>query len=174
MMRLVLLAAVLGLSGCLFNDCSFDVETLNGSGVLQAEAGAVGDTLTVAFVDTYSPSLDVFVRAGLDANPSPSEDGTVRLGFDSEAFVFQGADPPQFELVTVGDTVYVYVAGTLDPSIFSQACSPPEERIRLDVTFASAPPAVRAIRTVRLTPEDLPRAAARALRPSDAHRPITV
>ena len=174
MTRLALLAAVLGLSGCLFNDCSFDTETLDGSGVLQAEVGAVGDTLTLAFVDAGDPGFDVYVRAGLEANPAPTEDGTVRLGFGSEAFVYQGARPPQFELAAVGDTVYVYVSGSLDPSVFRRVCSPPLERVRLDVTFAAAPPAVRAIRTVRLGAEDVAPAAAGALRQRDAHRTTTV
>ncbi len=174
MTRLALLAAVLGLSGCLFDDCSFDTETLDGSGVLQAEAGAAGDTLTLAFVDAGDPGFDVYVRAGLESNPTPTEDGTVRLGFDSEAFVYQGAQRPQFELVAVGGTVYVYVAGSLDPSIFSRVCSPPLEQVRLDVTFAAAPSAVRAIRTVRLRAEDLSPVAAGALRQRDAHRPTTV
>lgn len=174
MTRLYLLTIVLSVSGCLFNDCSFDVETLESAGFLRAEAGMVGDTLTVAFVDTFYPSFDVFVRTGYEANPAPSEDGSVRLGFDSEALVFQNSAPPQFDVVAVGDTAYVYVVGTLDPSIFSQTCSPPEERVRLDVEFVSAPATVKTIRTARLNLYDFPVQAARALRQRDARRPTSV
>ena len=171
---LIGLATALSLSGCLFNDCSFDFEELTSTGVLSADVAVASDTLTVAFVDTFDPGLDVYVRAGLDANASPSTDGTVRLGFDAESLVFQNSAPRQFDTVAVGDTVYVYIAGALDPSIFTQTCSPPAEYVRLDVVSLSAPPDVRVIRTVRLSPGDLPTPAAQTLRQRDAHRPTSV
>ncbi len=174
MARLLSLAIALSLGGCLFNDCSFDTETLESTGTLQAQAGLIGDTLTVAFVDTLYPSLDVYVRAGLDANPVPSGDGTVRLGFNAESFVFQNSAPTRFDAVVLGDTVYVYVVGALGSEVFTQVCSPPEERVRLDVALISAPAPVRAIRTVRVDPNTLRSQTARVLRQRDAHRPTSV
>lgn len=174
MLRLLALAAALGLGGCLFNDCSFDTESLEGFRVVQADARSVGDTLTLAFVDTYEPSLEAFVRAGLDRNPTPTEDGTVRLSLDTEARVFAGSAPLHLAAQAVGDTVYLYVAGRFEPSLVAEVCSPPQTRLRLDVLSIEAPRAVRAIRTVHLDPESLAPAAARALRQREAYRPTPV
>lgn len=175
MTRLFLLAATLGLSGCLFNDCSFDVETNESTASIGADASAVGDTLTLAFVDTYEPSIRATVPAGLGPNVNPSGDGRVRLYLETEALQFSDAPPYQLAASTVGDTVYVYVEGRFDPSVLTrQACSPPETSIRIDVQSVSAPPGVRVIRTTRVDAYDLRFAAAQALRQRDAHRPTSV
>ena len=172
MTRLLLLAAALGVAGCsLIDDCRFETEERRYENVLQADAPALGDTLTLAVVDTGRPSLRAFVPAGL-ALARPSSDGTVRIGYDAEAFVFADSRALRLSAATRGDTVYVYVEGALDPSLFAQACSPPEERLRVDLSYVSAPPGVRALRVTRVGPEDLPPGAAQMLRQRDAARPV--
>ena len=174
MRRLLLLAAALGAAGCsLVDDCSFDTEERRSENLLQASAPALGDTLTVVVVDP-SPAdvaFQAFVPAGL-ALAEPSDDGTVRIGYDAEVRVLPGAPPPRLAAAARGDTVYVYVEGTLDPSWLAQACTPYQDQIRVDLSSVSAPPGVRALRVRRADPVRLPPAAARALRQRDAARPV--
>lgn len=174
MIRLLTLAAVLGLSGCLIDDCSFDLEELTYLGRLQADASAVGDTLTLAFVSFDDPVIEASVRAGAEAAARPTDDGTVRLEFDTEATLFEGSTPPQLAASAVGDTVYVYIEGRFDPTLFSQTCSPPLTVLDIDIRSIATPPQVRTIRTARLGYDAISPATARALRQRDALRPTSV
>ena len=173
MTRLLLLAAVLGAAGCsLVDDCSFDTEERQFTNVLRTDVAAVGDTLTVVVVnrEPRDPAFQAFVPAGL-ALSTPSDDGSVQIGYDIEAEVSPRSRTPLLAATARGDTVYVYVEGTLDPSLFVQVCSPSEDRVRVDLLSVSAPPGVRALRVLRADQSSLSPAAAHALRQRDAARP---
>ena len=173
MARLLFLAAALSLTGCLFDDCSFDIDETQYDGRVQAEVSAVGDTLTVAFVDAFDPSVQAFLPAGIEPVRDSGTSHVVQIGFQAESRVFADRDPIRLDAVAVGDTVYVYVPGSVDPSLFSQACSPPEESIRLTVGYIAAPEPVRVLRTVRLGPEDVSLVAAEAIRQRESARLIS-
>ena len=174
MIRVLALVALLSLGGCLIDDCSFDLEDLTYLGRLEADASAVGDTLTLAFVSSGDPELVASVRAGAEAETPATDDGTVRLVFDNRATVFEGDAPPLLAAETVGDTVYVYVQGRFDPALFLQTCSPPVAELDLLIREVAVPRGVRTVRTVRLGADAVSPAAAQALRQRDALRPTTV
>ena len=161
------------LAACAFNDCSFETTDVNGFGSVNAEAEAIGDTLTVVFVQA-DRRLDLFVRAGLE--PSETTEGeTVTVSYNAEGLDFGEVSPPRpphFAAVQQGDTMYVYVEGELSPGLFTEVCSPPEAYLRVDVTNVSAPSTVRAVQVTLMDVGELAPRTAAALRRADADRPL--
>ena len=171
MVRLAaLLLAVGPVAGCVLDDCAFETSTAETvGGLFLADARAVGDTLTLAFVNADDPALEVDVPGPVLEAVGTSPDGVLEVLYDAESTVF-GSDGLAQPLVTtaVGDTVFVYVAGTIDPAVF--VCSPSPSRFEVEVREVLAPAGVRAVRVARLEAADLlPRTAA-TLRTADAAR----
>lgn len=167
---LPLLAAALALGGCSFTDCSFETaRTETVGGLLLANGTGVGDTLTVAFVVDAGPFLNVTVADGVGGSPGITPDGAVEVLYDAVARSVSG-DLVARPLVAAprGDTVFVYVEGSLDPSFFALACSAPESVVDVEVRAVLVPEGVVAARVATVSLSDLHRATATALRQSDA------
>lgn len=165
-------ALALGLVGCDFPDCSFDTRPVQGDTAVRADASGIGETLTVAFVSGSGPTLNVSVRDGLAPVPSGASEATVT--FSAEGIEYGKGDVaplPPFASATRGDTIFVYVEGTLSPGLFTEACSPPEETLRVDVGRVEVPVGVRSVRVLSLYESELAEGVARALRRHDAPRP---
>lgn len=163
-------AAALGVSGCsLTGECQSGLDEVRYANTVRAAAPALGDTLTLLFVDTLDPALRAFVPAGLRL--APSADGAVEVGYDAEAEAFSLENAPRLSAVARGDTVFVHVEGALDPSLFAQVCTPALETLRVELTSIQAPTGVRAFRVSLLGIDELPPRAAQALRQRDAARP---
>lgn len=154
----------------MFGDCDFETSTAETvGGLILADAGAVGDTLTLAFVDAREPALEVRVPAAVLEDAGTSPDDVLEVVYDAQSTTF-GSDPLAQPLVTtaVGDTVFVYIAGTLDPTLF--ACSPGESVLEVDVREILAPQGVEVVRLTRLAARDLLPEAASRLRSEEATR----
>ncbi|GAB5534985.1 MAG: hypothetical protein Rubg2KO_12340 [Rubricoccaceae bacterium] len=168
---LPLVAALM--AGCTLTDCSFETTDVAGFDTVRTEAGSLGDTLTVMFVQAYERDLRVFTRAGLE--PTPSTDGeAVTVSYDAEGLEFGDVSPPhppRLASLLQGDTMYVYVEGELSPDLFTEVCSPPTAYLRIDVLGVDAPEAVRAVRVTSAFADELPPRTAAALRQLDAGRP---
>ena len=181
MLRLALVLAALALapviSGCEWG-CSFDTETFEDErAVVRADVGAVPDTMTVAFVRGWPIELSASTSVGLAEAFGATDDGTVSLSYSAEGLVIGRDRPrPRLAMTAVGDTAYVYVEGTLDAGLFTQACSPPLESLRVDVDGLRVPEGVEAVCIVAVWQGDLEGRAA-ALRQHAAARraarPIT-
>ena len=178
MPRLLLLAAALAmptLAGCLFEDCSFETTEVTGFETVRADADAIGDTLTVAFVQSPERRLDVFTRADLRPNTTDENVNgvpTVSVSYEAEGIELGERDDPRAPRFTTsrqGDTLYVYAEGSL--GLFSEVCSPPEAFLRIDVLGVSAPAGVRAVRVTTVDVFELDAEVSGALRQLDAERP---
>ena len=172
-----LLPFVLG--ACSLGDCGFDrsrSETVGG--VLLADGSGVGDTLTVAFVVGTYPLVEVAVADGLGDHPEASPDEVAEIFYDATAFHYPGGDAALPFVTSVrGDTGFVYLEGSLDPSIFVQACTPAEASVEVRVRDLLVPQGVLGARVAAIPIDAIPTATAAVLRQSDAARraarPIT-
>ncbi|WP_412060326.1 hypothetical protein [Rubrivirga sp. IMCC45206] len=168
MRRAALLLCLVALGGCVFGDCAFESSrTVTTGGLLVADGRAVGDTLTLAFVADTGPGIRVSVAdSALVAGVTP--DGAVEVLYDATAIALGGDVIPRPLVATVvGDTAYVYVAGTLD--LVTQVCSPPDTAVDLLVREVLLPDGVVG-RTAVISRAEVPvavaDAAARARRAS--------
>lgn len=175
-MRLVLLllVAALATGGCSLGDCSAETSrSTTTGGLLLADGSGVGDTLTVAFVDALDPQITVTTAAGVGVDPGVTPDGAVEILFDAVTTGFAG-DLAPLPLVAnaLGDTVYVYVDGTVDPTVFAPACSLPPQAYEVEVRNVLVPAGTVAVRVALVALGDVPAAAAEALRQSDEARRV--
>lgn len=149
---LLALVAVLGASGCLFDDCGSPFPPPRSfSGVeVVADAAPAPDTLTVAFVSPENGFPSVTVQPLRDL-PFETGGSRLRLRVDARVLVY-GTAAPRFDTVVRGDTVFVRLQDINDP--MRLVCSPPEPSLDLTVTRLQVPAGVRAVRVIRLDPYD--------------------
>ena len=172
---LALLLALPALAGCLVEDCSFETTEVFGFDTVRADADALGDTLTVVFVQSPERRLSVFTRA--DLRPRVTDENvngvpTMSVTYEAEGLELGEQDDPRaprFATARQGDTLYVYAEGSLD--LFTEACSPPEAYLRIDVLGVDAPAGVRAVRVTTVDVFELEAEVSGALRQLDAARP---
>ncbi|GAB5534986.1 MAG: hypothetical protein Rubg2KO_12350 [Rubricoccaceae bacterium] len=148
MVRVVAISlACLAWAGCVQCETSFPEVPLTRSGILSATQDLPGDTLTIAVI-YGSPArlgpLPIEVVAERDTLVSERADGAViELAYVLEGFVFDQTPDTQLAALAHGDTVYVYVQGTVD--LIQETCPPSEgPNAVLDVQSVRAPPAVQA------------------------------
>lgn len=173
-LALSLLAAALVGGGCSLGDCSAETSRATTTGgLLLADGAGVGDTLTVAFVDALDPQLTVSTAAGVGVEPGVTPDGAVEVLYDAVTTGFAG-DLAPLPLVAnaLGDTVYVYVDGTVDPTVFAPACSLPPQSYEIEVRNVLVPEGTVAARVALVALGDVPVAAAEALRQSAEARRV--
>lgn len=161
---------MLAVGGCVFGDCEFETSTAQTTGGLfLADGRTVGDTLTLAFVDADTPRLVVDVSDDVLEARTASSDDILEVVYDAESTIFSSDAVVQpLSTTTVGDTVYVYISGSLDPTVF--ACSPGESVLEVAVRALSVPSGVVAVRVARLEARDLLPEAASRLHSAEADR----
>ena len=165
------LLALLPVAGCTLVDCP-DFGDFGPVDVDRASVEAVapaGPEAVVALVQSaYREETSFYVRSGAEA-PVPSTNGTFEVLYriDGDAYDGQTLD---LVAATRGDTVFVYVEGTLDPTIFLPACSPALASYRFGVDGVTVPEDIESVRIVTVDPEDLTRAARAFLQDHEADR----
>jgi hypothetical protein len=168
------LVAALAVGGCSLGDCSAEQSrSTTTGGLLLADGSGVGDTLTVAFVNAVDPGIAVSTAAGVGVDPGVTPDGAVEVLYDAVAVGFAG-DLAPLPLVAnaLGDTVYVYVDGTIDPGVFAPACSLPPASYDIEVRNVLVPEGTVAARVALVGLDDVPAVAAEALRQSAEARRV--
>ncbi|PAP77506.1 hypothetical protein [Rubrivirga marina] len=171
---LLCLLVALATGGCSLGDCSAETSRATTTGgLLLADGSGVGDTLTVAFVDAIDPQITVTTAPGVGVDPGVTPDGVVEVLYDAVTLGF-GGDLAPLPLVAraLGDTVYVYVDGTVDPGVFAPACSLPPASYDVEVRNVLVPRGTVAVRVALVTLDDVPAAAAEALRQSAEARRV--
>lgn len=171
---LLSLGIALAVGGCSLGDCSFETsEAETRGGLLLTDGSAVGDTLTVAFVDSGDPTVVLTTAPGVGDAPRIAPDAIVQVLYDAAAQSFSGDVPPRASLaVPLGGTGFVYVDGTLDPTVLRQVCSPRPTTCEVEARDVLVPVGTVAVRVALVPLPDLSGAPAEALRQSDeARRP---
>ena len=169
---LVLLCACVALGGCSLGDCSFETSrTTTNGGLIVADGAGAGDTLTVAFITDADPFIQLTVGAGVGINPPPTPDGAIEVLYDAVSVGISGDRLPRPLAATPrNDTLFVYADGSLDASIFSLTCSPPQAGISVDVRAILVPEGTVAARVTSLSINDVSPSTAAALRATDEAR----
>ena len=132
-----LLSVALAASGCEVGCGDWDF------GAVEEEFAGVdapapdAEAVTVVLVQDEEWAAQYFVRVGAD-QPTASGDDRLRVSYRFEGANYQRR-PPVFATAARGDSVFVYVEGTFDDSIFHEACSPPVPYLTVDVLGVSAP-----------------------------------
>jgi len=169
-MRSLALLLPLVLGACSLGDCSFETSRSETVGaLLSAHIPNVGDTLTVAFVVGTYPDVVLSVDAGVGEAPDLSPTAFALVLYDAVASGTNAAPPP-LRSTARGDTAFVYLEGTLDPTLFLQACSPAEPAVDVRVRDLRIPQGVDAVRVVEVALADLPGQTGAAVRQRRAAR----
>lgn len=149
------LLVLLPVAGCTLFDCpdfgDFGPVEVDRASV--EAAAPTGPEVVVALVQSAYREASFYVRAGAEAPAEALSDAVeVRYRIDGDAY---DGRTPALAAATRGDTVYVYVEDTLDPSVFRQACSPALESFRFGVDGVAVPEGIERVRIVTVDPEDL-------------------
>lgn len=168
----LLVLALLAASGCGVFECPDlgDVRDVRVAvAALAVEAPADGP-VTVALVEaSYGPEVRFYVRAGAGALPYAPPAGTAEVVYGLDGRTYAEA-PPALASVTRGDTVFVYVEGAVDPSVFVEACSPATEAFEIQVEGAAVAEAVTGVTFTVVRFDDLAPSARSLLHQHDAGR----
>ena len=174
-LALVCLASVALHAGCGFEDCGVNNpnQPVDQTTRLVVDGSDVGETVTIAVVDPYGLTSGTALSTSETTTPNRTvaDAGTIALGLRLEGLEYEDASAQTLGAVTRGDTVYVYLRGTLDPDLIREACSPTEgPSYWVDVASVAAPPRVQEIRVALVRLQDVAPDAAEALRQHDADR----
>ena len=174
-LALVCLATLVTSTGCGFGDCGANnpSQSVDQATRLVVDGAEVGETLTVAVVDPYGLTTGTTLGTyGSRPEQTVAEDGAIALSLQLDGLEYADASAQTLAAVPRGDTVYVYLSGTLDPDLIREACSPTEgPSYVVDVAAVAVPPRVQEVRVVSVRLRDVAPEAAAALRQRDAERP---
>ncbi|MEM1114917.1 MAG: hypothetical protein AAF845_01005 [Bacteroidota bacterium] len=162
---LALLAA-----GCSEFDCP-DVEPYTDvdAGPLRLVAPAVAEVMTLAFVEGEQTETQFVLRDGIESDPVRTTGAGIEVVYDLEGDTDQATAPPLVTAVR-GDTVFVYVEGSVDPSVFQEACSIRPPSLRVDIRGFQLPVTVDRVSLAVLRPGELHASARTFLQHHDADR----
>lgn len=133
----VLSAVALTASGCEFGCGGWDFDPVETDFARVDAPAPDAEAVTVVLVQDETWAAEYYVRVGAEA-PAVADDGRLGVSYRFEGANFQGR-PPAFAAATRGDSVFVYVQGTLAESVFEPACSPPIPYLTVDVLGVAAP-----------------------------------
>lgn len=152
--------ALLPVAGCTLFDCP-DFGDFGPVEVDRASVEAVapaGPEAVVALVQpAYQGETSFYVRAGAEASAT-SSGGALEVFYRVDGDAYDGRIRG-LVAATRGDTVFVYVEDTLDPSVLLPACSPAVASYRFGVDGVAVPEGIERVRIVTVDPEDLSRSA---------------